>query len=272
MASFLFWNLNGKPLQKTIYRLAVRYKVDVLIFVELTFNPYELLLELNKSKEKQRYFYCPVIGCEKIHIFAKFNHKYIKRIYESDRLTIRHLELPGLTDILVAINHFPSKLHMSSSSQGFECVRLANDLKKAEDDIGHSRTILIGDLNMNPFEDGITSAIGLHAVNSKNVAIRKSRIVQGKEYQFFYNPMWGLFGDCALGPPGTYYYSNSEQVTFFWNIFDQVLIRPDLIDRFDNSELMIITSDGEISFLTPSGLPNGNLLSDHLPIYFQLNL
>lgn len=272
MASFLFWNLNGKPLQKTIYRLAVRYKVDVLIFVELTFNPYELLLELNKSNTQQRYYYSPGIGCKKIHIFAKFNHKYIKPIYESDRLTIRHLKLPGLTDILVAINHFPSKLYMSSSSQAFECVTLANDIKSAEKDIGHSRTILLGDLNMNPFEEGVSSAIGLHAVNSKNVAIRKSRIVQGKEYQFFYNPMWGLFGDSSPGPPGTYYYSSSEQISLFWNIFDQVLIRPDLINEFDNSELMIITSDGEIPFLTPSGLPNVNLLSDHLPIYFQLNL
>jgi hypothetical protein len=272
MASFLFWNLNGKPLQKTISRLAAIYKVDVLMFVELSFNPYEFLSELNKSNRQQKYFYSPGIGCEKIHVFTKFNHKYIKPVYESDRLTIRHLKLPGLTDILVAINHFPSKLHMRSSSQAFECVILANDLKSAEQKIGHSRTILIGDLNMNPFEDGITSAIGLHAVNSKSVAIRNSRTVQGKEYQFFYNPMWGLFGDFAAGPPGTYYYSSSEQISLFWNIFDQVLIRPDLINEFDNSELTIITSDGEIEFLTPSGLPNANLLSDHLPIYFQLNL
>lgn len=272
MVSFLFWNLNGKPLQKNICRLAIKYQVDVFMFVELLFNPYELLLELNTLNEQQKYFYSPGIGCEKIHVFTKFSYKYIKPIDENDRLTIRHLKLPGLTDILVAINHFPSKLFMSSSSQAFECVTLVSDLKKAEEKIGHSRTILVGDLNMNPFENGIISAMGLHAVNSKNVAIRKSRIVQGREYQFFYNPMWGLFGDCSSGPPGTYYYHSSEQITLFWNIFDQVLIRPDLINEFDNSELMIITSDGDISFLTPSGLPNVNLVSDHLPIYFKLNL
>lgn len=272
MVSFLFWNLNGKPLKKTISRLAIKYNVDVLIFVEFSFEPYELILELNKSGKKHNYYYSPGIGCKKIHLFTKFNYKYVKPIYESDRLTVRHLKLPGLTDILVAINHFPSKLYMTSSSQAFECVTLGNDIKIVEKDIGHSRTILIGDLNMNPFEEGITSAIGLHAINSKNVAIRKNRIVQGKEYQFFYNPMWGLFGDFGPGPPGTYYYSSSEQITFFWNIFDQVLIRPDLINDFDNSELKIITSDGEISFLTPSGLPNIDLFSDHLPIYFKLNL
>jgi len=272
MVSFLFWNLNRKALQRTICKLAVRYKVDVFMFAELVFNPYDLLFELNKLHEKNRYFFSPILGCELIHIFTKFHYKYIKPIDENDRLTIRHLSLPGLTDILIAINHFPSKRFMSNESQAFESVTLGNDIKKAEEKIGHRRTILVGDLNMNPFEDGLISAIGLHAVSSKNIAIRNSRIVQGREYQFFYNPMWGLFGDGSPGPPGTFYYHGSEQITFFWNIFDQVLIRPDLIKQFDNTVLSIITTDGEFSFLTSSGLPNGSLGSDHLPIYFELDL
>jgi len=272
MISFLFWNLNRKPLQRTICRLAIRYQVDVFMFAELSFSPYELLVQLNRLDIKQRYFFSPIIGCEKIHIFTKFSHKYIKPIDENERLTIRHLQLPGLTDILVAINHFPSKLFMSSENQAQLCVPLIGDIQKAEEKVGHSRTILVGDLNMNPFEDGLVGAMGLHAVNSKNVATRNTRIVQGRTYQYFYNPMWGLFGDLSPGPPGTYYYAGAEPITLFWNIFDQVLIRPDLINAFDNSELMIITSDGEISFITPSGLPNGNFVSDHLPIYFKLNL
>ncbi len=272
MVSFLFWNLNGKPLHRTICRLAVKYQVDVFMFAELSSSPYELLADLNRLDIKQRYFLSPIIICDKIHIFTKFNYKYIKAIEESERLTIRHLQLPGLTDILVAISHFPSKRFMSSESQVQECVPLIRDIEKAEEKICHSRTILVGDLNMNPFEDGLVGAVGLHAVNSKHVAMRNSRIVQGRAYQFFYNPMWGLFGDSAPGPPGTYYYPGSEHITYFWNIFDQVLIRPDLINEFENSELMIITSDGEISFLTPSGFPNVNLVSDHLPIYFKLNL
>jgi hypothetical protein len=94
----------------------------------------------------------------------------------------------------------------------------------------------------------------------------------GDSILMFYNPMWSLFGDWSPGPAGTYYYSNSEHRVFFWNIFDQVLIRPDLLDRFSNEELKVLDSDGNVSFLSPRGVPNVKLGSDHLPILFKLEL
>jgi len=55
-------------------------------------------------------------------------------------------------------------------------------------------------------------------------------------------------------------------------MFDQVLIRPDLLSLFDNKELEIIESDGEASFLSNAGLPDANVASDHLPVMFRLAL
>jgi hypothetical protein len=177
MTTFLFWNLKNKPLKDVIASIALNYDIDILIFVEYSIENSDLLMILNKNNMGE-YFYAPGIGCNKIHIFARFNDNFIKPIYETDNLTIRHLVLPGLINILIAITHFPSKLFWDEDSQSIECIDLANSIKEAEMEVGHSRTILVGDFNMNPFETGLVSAAGLHAVMSRKIAEKNKRIVQ----------------------------------------------------------------------------------------------
>jgi len=55
-------------------------------------------------------------------------------------------------------------------------------------------------------------------------------------------------------------------------MFDQVLIRPDLLDRFDNQDLQIIASANNTSLLSSNGILNDKSPSDHLPLLFRLNL
>lgn len=269
MTTFLFWNTNKKPLQNIIADLAHRHNVDVLMLVESSIQPIELLRQLNSIKDP-RYHYAPG-ECKKVQIFSSFSREFVKPVQEEDRLTMRHLMLPGLTDIFLVVTHFPSKVNWTPESQADECVNLVDIIKRKEKEIGHARTILVGDLNMNPFESGVISAKGLHAVMSRQIARKGSRIVQKREYPFFYNPMWNLFGDATRGPPGTYFYSRSEHVVFFWNMFDQVLVRPELIDRFRIEDLKILDSVGDASFLSTDGVPVKRI-SDHLPILFKLEL
>jgi len=271
MTSFLFWNLNRKPTQSLISRLSSRHEVDVIMLAECSIPPATLLKELNQMNPPL-YHYIPQLGCTKIQMFTRFSGRFIPPVYETDRLTIRHLRLPGLTDILLAVAHFMSKMHWSEDDQAFECGPLAEAIREVETNVGHSRTVLVGDFNMNPFESGVASAGGLHAVMSRGIAAKTERVVQNRAYPFFYNPMWSLLGDASNGPPGTYYYSGSGHKVFFWNMFDQVLIRPALLDRFHNTDLEVVTGDGAASFLTPKGLPNSKLASDHLPILFRLGL
>jgi len=271
MTSFLFWNINRKNLQRSIANLTQQYDVDVLMLAECEIEIAVLLNELNKER-RFIYDYWPSPGCRKIEVFTRFSHKLVQPIRESDRWTIRHLKLPGLKDILLAITHLPSKLHLRDSSQTAECFELSNSIRMAEQQVGHTRTVLVGDLNMNPFEDGMIIANGLHGVMSRSIAEERTRVVQSQKYPFFYNPMWGLFGDGTPGPSGTYYYRSAEYRVFFWNMFDQVLIRPDLLPLFDNKELGILESDGEVSFLSDRGLPDANVASDHLPVVFRLAL
>jgi endonuclease/exonuclease/phosphatase family metal-dependent hydrolase len=172
------------------------------------------------------------------------------------------------TDFLLVAVHLQSKLHWSDRDQALACTRLVNQITREEDRFRHQRTILVGDLNMNPFEDGVVGAHGLHAVMTMNLAEAATRDVDAAPYRFFYNPMWAQFGDRTDGPPGTYYLRESRPVTYFWNTFDQVMLRPQLMRRL--SELRVLTTAGGASLLSPSGHPDASVGSDHLPVFFSV--
>lgn len=131
--------------------------------------------------------------------------------------------------------------------------------------------MVVGDLNVNPFEHPVAWAGALHAVMSRDLITRMhgEREIRGAEYRFFYNPMWGLLGDRSPGPPGTYYRSSSESVNYFWNTYDQVLLRAELMNRLQ--ALAVPDSDGASSLLTRNGLPDSVNGSDHLPLVFALD-
>ena len=270
MKRFLFWNASKKDLTQHVARLAHHHAVDVLILAECPV-PHEELLDALNSNYSSAYFYAPGF-CTRIQIFVKFAEDLMKPVFESERITIRRVALPGSQDILLVAAHLPDKCHWSDDSQNAEAAALSLCIEKAEDKVGHSRTVLVGDLNMNPFQPGMVNAFGLHGVMTKEIASRGSRVVQSRSYKFFYNPMWGLFGDRSPGPPGTYYRQSGEHKVYFWNILDQVLIRPDLLDLFSNEFLAILDNDGESPLVTPRGYPDRKSISDHLPIKFQLDI
>jgi hypothetical protein len=270
MTSFLFWNLQKKPLEGLIRELAEAHEVDVLILTECTVPTHVMLEALNRGPGPM--FHLTDSQCEEIAIYTRFSSEFLQKQLDDRRLTIRRLRLPGSDEILLAALHHPSTLHWNDASQSAECYRVSSTIRSVEEEVGHRRTVLVGDFNMNPFEDAIVAANGLNAVMTRMVAARETRTVLAHKYPFFYNPMWGHFGDAIEGPSGTFYDGRSEHVTYFWNMFDQVLIRPELLGMFRNEELRILSFCGERSLLTAKGLPNTSVASDHLPILFRLDL
>ncbi len=270
MTTFLFWNTNKKPLEEAIAALVDAHMVDVLILAESSARPVDLLARLNRLGKQGFHL---TFGLSKgIIVFTGFSSQLVHPVYETDRISIRRLALPARCEILLAMVHFPSKLHWSGDSQAIECTELAREIRTQEEKAGHNRTVVVGDMNMNPFEAGLVSAAGLNAVMTRDLAERRFRTVQSKQYPFFYNPMWNHFGDRHDGPPGTYYYERSEHICHFWNIFDQVLFRPDLVNRCPSDGVRILTRAGDRSLLAEDGTPNTRLASDHLPLLFELDL
>ena len=269
MPKFLFWNLNKKPLASIIARLAAAHDVDVLMFAECDIRPATLLTALN-ADGAANYHYAPCRECTKIHLYARFSDRFLPILLETDRLTIRQMALPNSPEILLAVVHVISKVQYSRESQDDEARELSRTIREAEDFVGHRRTVLCGDLNMNPFEYGVIGAGTLNAAMTKQIALRSARTIQHRSFHYFYNPMWAHFGDAADTAPGTLYYPKSDHFCYYWNMFDQVLLRPELLNMWNADTLKILKGDGEHTFLDDLGRVTDDEMSDHLPIVFDL--
>lgn len=226
--TFLFWNLNQKSIAKMVADLVAEREVDVITLAENEIPIAELITIINEATEST---YIPAFSpTEKITVISRLPDGAVAPLRDEGGISIRHVRPPIGHDILLAVAHLPSKLHAKDEDHSFYCARVARLIEETEEQVGHTRTVVTGDLNMNPFETGVAAADALHGVMSRKVAAKQSRTVSGVERKFFYNPMWSRFGEQASAPPGTYYYGASGQLAYFWNIFDQVLIRPDLLD------------------------------------------
>ena len=266
--TFVFWNLNRKRLEAELAQLAHERSADVVVVCEAATEPTDMLRSLNGEGARYSYLASPVES--RPHIFASFPSEFVTPLSESHTLTIRHFELPARESFLLAAVHLPSEMHFREQSQNIEASVIARRIGDAEERVGHQRTILVGDLNMQPFSPGVVGAGGFHAVMTRRLA--RTRVVQGEQYRSFYNPLWGRFGDASDGPPGTYFYRSSEHVAYFWHMFDQVLIRPELLDRFSADALEIVDQIGGTSLLNRRGIPDVTRFSDHLPLKFEITL
>ena len=269
MATFLFWNIARKPLRDEVRRLTERHQIDVLMLAESPLSAGQMLRSLNRNGGGWQF---PFSAREKIQVYTRFERNLLEARLEEPRWTIRELILPGLPAVVVAVVHLHDKRNWNDASQSAACYDLARDIQNVETRVGHNRTLLVGDFNMNPFETGMIAANGLHAETTRRIAGKIGRVVDEKTHRYFYNPMWNLFGDATRGPAGTYFYRGSEMVKLSWNMFDQVLIRPALLPFLVTEELEILTDDWQQSFLTAQGTPTTRRGSDHLPILFKLNL
>lgn len=279
MISFLFWNLMGNQqntwlhraprLCTSITRLVTSLKVDVLMFAESGFQPMEIVTALSQAGLGVAYQASPT--ATRIQVFSRVPEINLIPQFDSvdERLTVRRLRTTK-TEFLLAVVHFQSQLHgMDAVAQALQATTLRDNIVRAEQTVGHERTILVGDLNMNPFDPGVVGAQALHAMMTREQTGPEERTVSSQPYRMFYNPMWGCFGDRTHGPPGTYYYSSSSPVSYGWNIFDQVLLRPSVMDHM--GDLKILDSDGVESFVTTRGRPRNGDFSDHLPLLFRLD-
>lgn len=268
MLRFLFWNIGKRDLHTYVARAAQQKNADMLVLAECA-DPIQVLRELHGvGLTTFNHHRNPVTT--PIEVFSCLPLDRVTSLGDYGGLTFRKVIPPIGKEVLLVGAHLPSKLYMTEDDQALHCPRFAAKIAEFELRVGHKRTVLVGDLNMNPFEKGVVAANGFHATSSKVVAKKGTRVVQGERYTFFYNPMWSRLGDRGNRPPGTYFYNRSQLTEYFWHVFDQVLIRPDLVEEFDDSSLEVISEIGGGTLLDANGRPNGEELSDHLPIVFSL--
>lgn len=265
--NLLFWNINRKPLSSAIKSLCDCYDVDILILAESSIQDAELLPILNENND--RTFIAPYNPSKKISFYTRI-HAF-ELIHDNDYWgSIRKLVHPLGIEILLVAVHIPSKLHLNDNEQAAVSARIAKEIDRREREQGHNNTIVIGDFNMNPFEAGLVSADGFHGVMDKHIALKQSRTVLGDDKKFFYNPMWSRLGDDSEGCVGSYYYNSSNMINYFWNTFDQVLLRPSLLTCFNQNDLKVIDKVDELSLIKNGKISND--YSDHLPLMIKLTM
>lgn len=202
-------------------------------------------------------------------------------VHRTYRLVFARLNVNEQEEIIVGGVHMPSKLDCNEKTQYSDARQIVLDLQamKGRKGVGHNRFLLFGDFNMNPFEPGMIEPDGFNAVLSLDEALNGNRTEWYKRFDYFYNPMWSFMGDRdrITGKkklPGTYYFRKTRDVTLtFWNVFDKVIVRPEIADLVDYQSLRILQGGGDIESLVNEDFAlRDEAYSDHLPITFKLNI
>src|SRR6266404_5707863 len=268
---FLFWNVKKNPVGPILSEIVRQHDVEVVILAECL-DKAAILVDLNLNATTKKTFHLTHSQRTRVVIYTRFSPEYIPTAHSDIFFTIRRIILPEKRQMLLAAMHLESKLYRREIHLWGKVRDVSATIRQVESELGISRTVLVGDLNMNPFEMGVIQADGLHGVMTQAIARKRHRPIGDEVYPYFYNPMWGRFGDTTKGPPGTYYATTSSRDEYFWHTFDQVLIRPDLLDSFDEAKLQVLTNCGGIEFLRKSGIPDDSRASDHLPLLFDLEI
>ncbi len=267
MATFLFWNINRKPLSARIARIAAGNAVDVVILAECAVPSEEMIDAFTVLGLEEFSAVTSLAGS--LRVFHRTKWVWDNR-YDGENWQVFRVRGKPFQKALITVAHLRSKLRANPADQESHAINLVKTIRFWEQRLNIDRTIVVGDFNMNPFERGLTGARELHAVMTRTKAGERTRQFDDEDFPFFYNPMWSLFGDRTHGPAGTYYAGPDGAVSYFWEMFDQVLLRPSLMDGLE--DLRILDHDGVESLLTKNGLPDKENGSDHLPILFRLSM
>lgn len=152
MLTFLFWNVNGGANLDGLAGLVARHDIDVVILAESETSAADVARALNGQDRGT--FRHHVSACTALEIYSRLPGDPARPIYEEPRLTVRHLYLSHRADILLAAVHLRSKLFRAPESQHFACAELARAIGTVEQRVGHRRTVLVGDFNMNRTRHG----------------------------------------------------------------------------------------------------------------------
>jgi hypothetical protein len=270
MPRVLFWNVRRKQLDALVLSLIASHASDIVVLVESP--PRSRLPAFLAPAGWQR-----VGRSERFTVFAKQDIRFTRQPNPdvTDRVEFWRVEPTGQDDWLFVLIHGPDRRNApQDDTRRFLFGRVRETIRFLESRLGHRRTVILGDLNANPYDPSVIGADGLHAIGARRVRGKTDRAVRSAgRSDFFYNPMWRLYGTDPAGDAGAgsyYYHGGYEATEPFWHMLDQVLIRPECADRLPPDELRIVSTAGTEQLTGVDGRPDSDLASDHLPVRFLL--
>ncbi len=257
------------------------HSIDFLILAEAAIHDDELVSALNDGYSSDPQYHHLYTHTHYIKIYTTYLGSIEEIQLDSEqhpfggRYTAFSLTFPLAKEVILICLHLPSKLYADKHSQFGNATYLAQQIKALEEEAEHKKTLVIGDFNMDPFEEGMIAANAFHAIMDENIAkADRGRTLpwsEKNECTYFYNPMWGLMGDTSKGPTGTYFKKMGGTIDYLWHTFDQVILRPELLDFFSKKDVQILKKAGKTRLLNEKNLIDTKI-SDHLPIMISLAL
>jgi exonuclease III len=263
LSRIIFWNVNKKDLTNFVCAIAKSTNSDVVVLNENNVPSEETLRALQKNVSQD--FYYPTTFSslkERFHCFCRSPKLDLSETHSGPRVSVRKIQLGRHKALLVLVHGIDIRNNDPEIRQSF-AQSLATEIEFVKQEKNINKLILLGDFNMNPYEKGMNLAEGLNSMMTKSCIERGTRRYQNKDYDFYYNPMWSLFGDNTHGPAGTIY-STSNQGAYGWSMLDQVLIHHSIVELFYG--VKILTEAGTESLMTKKGRPDAGRASDHFPI------
>lgn len=250
-----FWNTHkNKEINEFLMLMIIENDIDIMIIAEYEDNINNLINDL--YIRGMLYIEAPIIACKKIKMLYK---KRITVEINSDcsNYVSMFISNEGI-EFELFTTHFPSKLYTSDDNRRLIARVLKDNIEQ------YDKALVVGDFNCNPFETTISALSGLLALPTKEY---KKRRVAGVEKRVLYNPMWKFLGDFEINS-GTYFYNSSDDLNYYWNLFDQVLISQELVGKFNSDKLKIVKEINKTSLLNEKKI--NTKISDHLPIVFSI--
>ena len=272
MVAFTFWNVDNtdKPrdIAMPLVRLAIETRCDVLITAE-TGDAHVGLESYLQAACDVNFRHLTLLPC-RVHVWTKLPSTRLRRV-ESVASLYEAFELlsASLDPVLLVFAHLRSKPRRHSTREWADTLEFVAALRKMEQrrSVGGG-TVVLGDLNLHPYDVAMRYPDSLNAVASRQVVTARPRRTHRKAtYERFYNPTWNLLGD-ANGPPGTHYWRNGREEAG-WYVLDHVLLRPAIVPRFRTSSLRVVTTIGRETLVGSDGTL-ARRWPDHLPLTFEL--
>jgi exonuclease III len=286
----LFWNLNKQDVSDIIISIVNNLSIDVIILAE--FNHHrasrrtlkrgidlqKFICELNHQTKKT--FKSRFISGQKIVLLDNFQNETVIASKEDKRMSFCTYEI-NREQFMIAGVHLRDKY----SNDSHDLYSYASQHRQSLDENHQNvkKIIVVGDFNMNPFEQGMMGFMGFNAIFSKEEILYNS---QGRKFgdefkPFYYNASWEAYN--LVGSQGTYYYDESNSsLNPYWHILDQVLFSPELMDSYVTGSFNIITKVPalRIDLLREKKSKSTRNVkkiidkqySDHLPITFEVDI
>lgn len=263
---FIFWNINKNPLVDEIAELVEESRCDIAAFAEADKETINQVIDRLKEKYQIDCSLYENPGCDRIKIIV-IGQPEISLLNQNSYFSL--IKIKGANRaLIVGFVHFPSQKHCGLDALGDMCARFRSQIVVEEDRCNIQDSMVMGDFNVNPFEQPMISFRSMGATNGQDCNQRGAITSYEVSNKLFYNPMWTLYAT-HKERPGGYRYPNTQNHVLTWHFLDQVIIRPSLIEHFNFESLQLIKATSTVNYLNNNQFPT---ISDHFPLMCEVEI